>query len=108
MLRDMFQNHLLQLLCMTAMEPPVGLDAEAVRDEKGKLLKSVRPVAAEEVAAAAVRGQYGAGRMDGQEVAGYRAGARGCEEFAERHLCGDPVFYRQLALGRRAVLSPLG
>jgi glucose-6-phosphate 1-dehydrogenase len=54
--RDMFQNHLLQLLCMTAMEPPVGLDADSVRDEKGKLLKSVRPVASEEVAAAAVRG----------------------------------------------------
>ena len=71
-LRDMFQNHLLQLLCMTAMEPPVGLDADAVRDEKGKLLKSVRPVAAEEVAAAAVRGQYGPGRTNGQEVVGYR------------------------------------
>jgi glucose-6-phosphate 1-dehydrogenase len=70
--RDMFQNHLLQLLCMTAMEPPVGLDADSVRDEKGKLLKSVRPVAAEEVAAAAVRGQYGPGRMDGEEVVGYR------------------------------------
>src|SRR6266480_3673130 len=70
--RDMFQNHLLQLLCMTAMEPPVGLDADSVRDEKGKLLKSVRPVASEEVAAAAVRGQYGPGRMDGEEVLGYR------------------------------------
>jgi glucose-6-phosphate 1-dehydrogenase len=70
--RDMFQNHLLQLLCMTAMEPPVGLDADAVRDEKGKLLKSVRPIASEEVAAAAVRGQYGPGRFDGQEVPGYR------------------------------------
>ena len=70
--RDMFQNHLLQLLCMTAMEPPVGLDADSVRDEKGKLLKSVRPVASEEVATAAVRGQYGPGRMDGEEVVGYR------------------------------------
>jgi glucose-6-phosphate 1-dehydrogenase len=71
--RDMFQNHLLQLLCMTAMEPPVGLDADAVRDEKGKLLKSVRPVVSEEVAAAAVRGQYGPGRVDGEEeVPGYR------------------------------------
>jgi len=70
--RDMFQNHLLQLLCATAMEPPVGLDADSVRDEKGKLLKSVRPVAAEEVAAAAVRGQYGPSRVDGQEVPGYR------------------------------------
>ena len=45
------------------MEPPVGLDADAVRDEKGKLLKSVRPIAPEEVAAAAVRGQYGPGKI---------------------------------------------
>ncbi len=59
--RDMFQNHLLQLLCLTAMEPPVGFTADAVRDEKGKLLKSVRAIAPEEVASAAVRGQYGAG-----------------------------------------------
>ncbi len=70
--RDMFQNHLLQLLCLTAMEPPVSFNADAVRDEKGKLLKSIRPVAPEEVAGAAVRGQYGAGQIDGNEVIGYR------------------------------------
>ena len=70
--RDMFQNHLLQLLCMTAMEPPVGLDADAVRDEKGKLLKSVRHIAPEEVATAAVRGQYGPGKFAGEEMVGYR------------------------------------
>jgi glucose-6-phosphate 1-dehydrogenase len=70
--RDMFQNHLLQLLCMTAMEPPVGLDADSVRDEKGKLLKSVRQIAPEEVATAAVRGQYGPGKVAGEEIAGYR------------------------------------
>jgi glucose-6-phosphate 1-dehydrogenase len=70
--RDMFQNHLLQLLCMAAMEPPVGLDADSVRDEKGKLLKSVRRVAPEEVAGAAVRGQYGPGKIDGETVVGYR------------------------------------
>ena len=70
--RDMFQNHLLQLLCLTAMEPPVGFSADAARDEKGKLLKSVRPMAPDEVASAAVRGQYGPGRIDGKEVVGYR------------------------------------
>jgi len=70
--RDMFQNHLLQLLCLTAMEPPVGLSADAVRDEKGKLLRSVRPIAPEEVAAAAIRGQYAAGRIGGSKAAGYR------------------------------------
>jgi len=70
--RDMFQNHLLQLLCFTTMEPPVGLDADAVRDEKGKLLRSVRRIAPEEVAGAAVRGQYGPGIVDGKPVPGYR------------------------------------
>jgi glucose-6-phosphate 1-dehydrogenase len=70
--RDMFQNHLLQLLCLTAMEPPVSFSADAVRDEKGKLLKSVRPIAPEEVAAAAVRGQYAGGKIDGEEIPGYR------------------------------------
>lgn len=70
--RDMFQNHLLQLLCLTAMEPPVGLSADDVRDEKGKLLKSVRLIAPEEVAGAAVRGQYGPGKIDGKEGLGYR------------------------------------
>ena len=70
--RDMFQNHLLQLLCLTAMEPPVGFTADAVRDEKGKLLKSVRAIASEEVASAAVRGQYGPGLLGDQKAPGYR------------------------------------
>ena len=70
--RDMFQNHLLQLLCLTAMEPIVDFSPDAVRDEKGKLLKSVRPIAPEEVAGAAVRGQYGPGRLQGKEAVGYR------------------------------------
>lgn len=70
--RDMFQNHLLQLLCLTAMEPPIGFNADAVRDEKGKLLRAVRPVAAEEVSSAAIRGQYGVGHLAGKELLGYR------------------------------------
>jgi glucose-6-phosphate 1-dehydrogenase len=70
--RDMFQNHLLQLLCLTAMEPPVGFNSDAVRDEKGKLLRSVRPVSPEEVSNVAVRGQYGPGMVDGKEAQGYR------------------------------------
>ena len=72
LVRDMFQNHLLQLLCLTAMEPIVDFSPDAVRDEKGKLLKSVRPIAPEEVAGAAVRGQYGPGRLQGKEAVGYR------------------------------------
>jgi len=70
--RDMFQNHLLQLLCLTAMEPPVGFNADAVRDEKGKLMRAVRPIAPEEVSTVAVRGQYGAGTVDGSPVVAYR------------------------------------
>src|SRR5882724_6197969 len=70
--RDMFQNHLLQLLCLTAMEPPVAFGAEATRDEKGKLLRSVRPVTPDKVHEIAVRGQYGPGKIGGKEVVGYR------------------------------------
>ena len=71
-LRDMFQNHLLQLLCLTAMEPPVAFAADATRDEKGKLLRSVRPVTPDSVSEFAVRGQYGRGRIGGKEVVGYQ------------------------------------
>ena len=70
--RDMFQNHLLQLLSLTAMEPPIGFSAFAVRDEKVKLLRAVRPVSSDEVFEAAVRGQYGPGKVGGKEVLGYR------------------------------------
>jgi len=70
--RDMFQNHLLQLLSLTAMEPPIGFSTSAVRDEKVKLLRAVRPIASEEVFEVAVRGQYGPGKMGGKEVPGYR------------------------------------
>jgi glucose-6-phosphate 1-dehydrogenase len=70
--RDMFQNHLMQLLCLTAMEPPVTMAADDVRDEKSKLLKAVRRIAPEEVALAAVRGQYGPGMLDGKLAVGYR------------------------------------
>lgn len=58
-LRDMFQNHLLQLLALTAMEPPVSFEADAIRDEKVKLLGSIRPMEPEDVTAHTVRAQYG-------------------------------------------------
>ena len=70
--RDMFQNHLLQLLCLTAMETPVRLDADGVRNEKVKVLHSIRPIPPREIDAWAVRGQYGPGVVDGEEVPGYR------------------------------------
>ena len=71
-LRDMVQNHLLQVLSLVAMEPPVTLEAEAIRDEKVKLLRSVRLLDRGEVDANVVRGQYTAGEMDGQPRPAYR------------------------------------
>ena len=66
-LRDMVQNHMLQLLALTAMEPPRDFDATSIRDEKVKVLRALRPVAAPEK----VRGQYAAGAVGGQALAGY-------------------------------------
>jgi glucose-6-phosphate 1-dehydrogenase len=71
-LRDMVQNHLLQVMSLVAMEPPVSLDPEPLRDEKVKLLKSIRPLTVEAVAKQVVRGQYFAGTVDGKLVQGYR------------------------------------
>ncbi|NRF66621.1 glucose-6-phosphate dehydrogenase [Aquincola sp. S2] len=70
-LRDMVQNHALQLLTMIAMEPPSTSDADAIRDEKLKVLKSLRPFSAEMVARDVVRGQYRAGTIGGKPVPGY-------------------------------------
>jgi len=66
------QNHLLQLLCLVAMEPPSTLDADAVRDEKLKVLRALRPIDADSVAQKTVRGQYGAGAVNGTAVPAYR------------------------------------
>jgi glucose-6-phosphate 1-dehydrogenase len=68
-LRDIFQNHLMQLLSIAAMEAPPNFDADSVRDEKVKVLKSIHPI---DVATDVVRGQYGPGWVGGQEVPGYR------------------------------------
>ncbi len=71
-LRDMVQNHLLQLLCLVAMEPPTDLAADSVRDEKVKVIRSLRPIVGEDVARHVVRGQYSAGAINGKDVLGYR------------------------------------
>jgi len=71
-LRDMVQNHMLQVLALIAMEPPVSLEAESVRDEKVKLLKSIRPLTQDDVAKQVVRGQYFAGIVAGELRPGYR------------------------------------
>jgi len=70
-LRDMVQNHMMQLLCLTAMEPPASRDHDAVRDEKMKVLRALKPIGAAEVRRHTVRGQYQAGAIDGEAVDGY-------------------------------------
>lgn len=70
-LRDMVQNHLLQLLCLATMEPPARLDQDAIREEKIKVLRSLRPITASELGKKTVRGQYRSGAIDGQSVPGY-------------------------------------
>jgi glucose-6-phosphate 1-dehydrogenase len=72
-LRDMVQNHLFQLLALTAMEPPASFHANAVRDERVKVLQAIRPFTPDDVDRFAVRGQYGEGSANGQSVPAYRA-----------------------------------
>ncbi len=71
-LRDMVANHILQLLTLIAMEPPVAYDERSIREEKVQVLRSMPPMSPEEVAERTVRGQYGPGEVDGEAVAGYR------------------------------------
>nr|WP_065241991.1 glucose-6-phosphate dehydrogenase [Halomonas elongata] len=70
-LRDMVQNHLLQLICLIAMDPPANLDADAIRDEKVKVLKALKPFTDDMLGRDVVRGQYIAGTSDGVNVPGY-------------------------------------
>ncbi len=71
-LRDMVPNHIMQLISLTAMEPPVSFRADAVRDEQAKILHAIQPLSSEEVLTRTVRGQYGPGVEDGHRVPGYR------------------------------------
>lgn len=71
--RDVVQNHVLQLLCLTAMEPPASLDADSLRDEKVRVLRAIRTMTVDEVKANVVRGQYGAGSLRGEAVPAYRS-----------------------------------
>ena len=70
--KDIVENHLMQLLCLTAMEPPISLSADAVRDEKVKVLRSLRPMETRTVAESVVRGQYARGFVRADEVSAYR------------------------------------
>jgi glucose-6-phosphate 1-dehydrogenase len=72
-LRDMVPNHIFQLISLTAMEPPISFDADAVRDEQVKVIRAMKRMADEEVLTSTVRGQYGAGTVDGRKLPNYRA-----------------------------------
>ena len=71
-LRDMIPNHILQLVTLTAMEPPVSFEADSVRDEQAKILQAIQPFTPEDVLHSAVRGQYDEGEVDGKKVPAYR------------------------------------
>jgi glucose-6-phosphate 1-dehydrogenase len=71
-LRDMVPNHIMQLISLTSMEPPVSFEANAVRDEQAKVLHAIQPLSSEEVLTRSVRGQYGPGVLSGSRVPGYR------------------------------------
>jgi glucose-6-phosphate 1-dehydrogenase len=75
-LRDMIQNHLLQLMCMVAMEPPISFEAEEIRNRKVDVLHAIRRLKHEDVNRDAVRGQYGPGWLQGEKVPGYRQEAK--------------------------------
>lgn len=72
MLRDIVQNHMMQLLCLVAMEPPTSLKADAIYAEKIKIMQALRPLPLDQMDEIAVRGQYGPGYIDGKDVIGYR------------------------------------
>ena len=86
-LRDMVQNHLLQLLCMVAMEPPNSLQADEIRAEKVKILRALSPITEDNVVEQSVRGQYAAGWIDGEPVVGYME-----EEGSERNTSDTETF----------------
>jgi len=71
-LRDMIANHMLQLLTLTAMEPPIAFDSDSVREQKVQVLRSIHPMTKDQVAARTIRGQYGPGTFDDKPVPGYR------------------------------------
>ena len=72
-LRDMVPNHIFQLICLTAMEPPVSFDADVVRDEQAKILKAIQPMTPEDVLIRTVRGQYGESANGNEKMPGYRS-----------------------------------
>ena len=104
-LRDMVPNHVFQLLSLTAMESPNSFAADAVRNEKTKVLEAIQPLDDEAVRRNVVRGQYAAGAIDGAAVQGYREEPGVAPDSTTETYVALAARHRQLALGRRAVLS---
>ena len=102
-IRDMVQNHMMQLLCLVAMEPPVDLSADAVRNEKVKVLQALPRWRPEDVFRNVIRAQYTAGSIQGAEVPGYLQEKGVAAGLEDRHLRRDPARAEQLAVGGRAV-----
>ena len=108
--RDMIQSHMLQLTSLVAMEPPAAFDATAVRNEKIKVLQSIRPFTEESIKSDIVRGQYGPGSTPGNSslLAGYRKEPGVEAGLGDRNLRRRKIADRQLALGGRSVLPAHG
>src|SRR3546814_2562290 len=81
----MIQNHLLQLLCLIAMDPPADLSADSIRDEKVKVLKALAPISPEGLTTQVVRGQYIAGHSEGKSVPGYLEEPNSNTQRSEEH-----------------------
>ncbi len=84
----MIPNHILQLVSLTAMEPPISFQADAVRDEQAKVLHAITPISPEDVLTRAVRGQYGEGVVGGEHEPAYRSEAFVDPAFEHRNFCG--------------------
>ena len=93
-LRDMVQNHILQLICMIAMEAPVSFDADEIRNKKVDVLNAIRRINREDVGKFAVRGQYEEGWMQGEKVSGLPRRKKCGSEINSRHICCRQILYR--------------
>ncbi len=107
-LRDMIQSHVLQLTSLVAVEPPASFDATAVRNEKLKVLQSIRPFNLEMVAQSVIRGQYAPGKMGENALPGYRQEANVDPQLADGNVRSRAPADRQLALGWCALLLAHG
>ncbi len=100
----MIQNHLLQILCLVAMEAPISFEADEVRNKKVDVLHAIRPIHPDQVNQFAVRGQYGGGWLAGEHIQGYRSEPNVSPESPHGNLCGYQTFCGQLALAGRPFL----